>query len=154
MWLDPSITLQGPHVRLEPLLLEHASELFAIGQDDAIWRFLVFDTPRTLSDMERFISIALQLRDAGSALPFVVRDANSGKAMGSTRFMDIDAGYRVAEIGWTWFGRSTGAPEPMWRVSIYCCATHLNVRTPFAFNSRLIEEHALTGRNRRPWCGS
>jgi RimJ/RimL family protein N-acetyltransferase len=38
-------------------------------------------------------------------LPFVTIEQSSGKAIGSTRFANIDGGHRRVEIGWTWVMR-------------------------------------------------
>ncbi len=35
------ITLEGQYARLEPLDAKHAEGLFAIGQDEKIWRYLL-----------------------------------------------------------------------------------------------------------------
>jgi RimJ/RimL family protein N-acetyltransferase len=38
-------------------------------------------------------------------LPFAIIDTSSGKAIGSTRYGNIDTGNRRVEIGWTWIAR-------------------------------------------------
>ena len=47
----------------------------------------------------------LDLRAAGSMLPFAVFDA-AGRAVGMTTYMNIDAVNKRVEIGSTWYGRS------------------------------------------------
>jgi N-acetyltransferase len=42
----------------------------------------------------------------GHMLPFVVRDIDSGKIIGSTRYHDIVPAVARLEIGYTWYGRS------------------------------------------------
>jgi RimJ/RimL family protein N-acetyltransferase len=39
-------------------------------------------------------------------LPFVVRDIESGKVIGSTRYHDIVPAVERLEIGYTWYGKS------------------------------------------------
>ncbi len=41
-------------------------------------------------------------------MPFATRELGSNKIVGSTRFGNIDAGNRKAEIGWTWI-------NPQWQ---------------------------------------
>jgi RimJ/RimL family protein N-acetyltransferase len=43
-------------------------------------------------------------RDAGVSLPFITRESESGRAIGSTRFGNISRDDRRVEIGWTWVG--------------------------------------------------
>jgi RimJ/RimL family protein N-acetyltransferase len=40
-------------------------------------------------------------------VPFVVRSANDGRVLGSTRFLSLQLDHLCAEIGWTWYARST-----------------------------------------------
>jgi RimJ/RimL family protein N-acetyltransferase len=48
----------------------------------------------------------LRAQAEGSALPFATVDRASGRAIGSTRFANIDRENRRLEIGWTWIGRA------------------------------------------------
>ncbi|MBI4841836.1 MAG: GNAT family N-acetyltransferase, partial [candidate division NC10 bacterium] len=40
----------------------------------------------------------------GTQIPFAIVERASGKAIGSTRYLDIRRGDRGLEIGWTWIG--------------------------------------------------
>ncbi|MBK7643113.1 MAG: GNAT family N-acetyltransferase [Planctomycetes bacterium] len=99
-------TLEGRHVRLEPLAARHAQELFAAAQDDSIWRYLTIARPRELGELERHIAQALLLQECGEQLPFAIVDRASARVAGSTRLMDLRLEHRGLEIGWTWI-----APE-------------------------------------------
>jgi len=104
MVVEP-VVLQGVHVRLEPLSLEHYVGLCEVGLDEDLWRWI--PTPvQTKDEMRAYIDKALQEQAAGAALPFATLDAASGQAIGSTRFGNIDCANRRAEIGWTWIARS------------------------------------------------
>lgn len=46
---------------------------------------------------------ALDKRDVGEQYPFVVLHNASGKMMGSTRFLHLNAEHRNLEIGYTWY---------------------------------------------------
>lgn len=97
------VTLAGRHVRLEPLRMEHASELYlALNEEDA-WRW-VGDPPRSSEDMGRYIRTALDLQIRGEHLPWITRRAGDGKALGTTRYGSIDRPNRSVEIGWTMLG--------------------------------------------------
>lgn len=96
-------TLKGAHVTLEPLHRDHVPALQAAVQDGELWRlwYATVPNPEGLPD---YVEKALALRDAGQAIPFVVRDAD-GTIVGSTRFGDIEAGHRRVQIGWTWYAK-------------------------------------------------
>ncbi len=98
------ITLEGRHVRLEPLSRQHKSELAMVALDPDLWRF----TPTQIHsavDLDAYIETALRWQRAGTAIPFATVDRSTGRAIGSTRFGNIDPQNRRAEIGWTWLGR-------------------------------------------------
>lgn len=97
------VTLEGRHVRLEPLSLEHHAGLCAVGLDEELWRWIP-QPVGTPDEMREYIAIALKAQEQGSALPFATIDRARGKVIGSTRFGNIDRTNRHVEIGWTWLG--------------------------------------------------
>jgi len=101
--LEP-VVLEGKFVRLEPMKLEHHSELTEIGLDPEIWRLTVVMI-RTPEEMRQYIESALKLRSNQTGLPFVTIERSSGRVVGSTRFGNYDAENRRIEIGWTWLAR-------------------------------------------------
>jgi N-acetyltransferase len=99
------VTLEGRHVRLEPLSREHKADLVEVALDPDLWRW----TPTQIhsaDDLEAYIETALSLEDAGTALPFATVDRSTGRAIGSTRFGNVDRENRRVEIGWSWLGRA------------------------------------------------
>jgi RimJ/RimL family protein N-acetyltransferase len=97
------VTLEGRHVRLEPLSLKHHESL-AAALDPTLLQW--FQMPATnAAELKRFIAAALEDQAVGRALPFATIDKASGRAVGSTRFANIDRQNRHLEIGWTWIGR-------------------------------------------------
>lgn len=102
MNIEP-VVLQGRHVRLEPMGMEHLDGLCLVGLDETLWKWIPTDVV-TRDDMSRYISVALGDRDRGVALPFVTVDISSDTIVGSTRFGNLDRAHRRAEIGWTWIG--------------------------------------------------
>jgi RimJ/RimL family protein N-acetyltransferase len=122
------IALEGDHVRLEPLTLQHAGALFAAALDPRIWQFTTVSI-RTAADMQKYIETALDWQRGGTALPFVTMARNGREAehriVGSTRFANIDHENRRAEIGWTWI-----TPE-FWRTVVNTEAKYLMLRHAF-----------------------
>ena len=98
------VTLEGRHVRLEPLSREHTSQLAIVALDPELWRFTPTQIHST-DDLDAYIETALSCQKAGTAIPFATVERSTGRAIGSTRFGNIDPQNRRAEIGWTWLGR-------------------------------------------------
>jgi N-acetyltransferase len=95
------VTLSGRAVRLEPLTLEHVPALSAVGLEPDLWRW----TPTAVStadEMRTYVQTALNEQRRGLSLPFAIIHRASGKAIGSTRYANIDMRNRRLEIGWTW----------------------------------------------------
>lgn len=99
-----TVTLEGRHVRLDPLGMNHLEALCAVGLDPAIWEF---GTARLTSekDMQKYIRTALEWHVQRTALPFAIIERTSSRVVGSTRFANIEPDHRRLEIGWTWIGR-------------------------------------------------
>ncbi|HEX6537287.1 MAG TPA: GNAT family protein [Gemmatimonadaceae bacterium] len=98
------VVLEGAHVRLEPLSLEHLDALCVVGLDAELWRLQVSNV-RTPGDMRAYVERALREREEGRSLPFATVHRASGRVAGSTRFANIVPEHRRLEIGWTWLGR-------------------------------------------------
>ena len=101
MELGP-VVLEGRHVRLEPLGLDHAEDLMAAAADPLVWRWLPEKVGSRL-ELDRWLDAALRAQATGAELPFAVVDLSSGRAVGSTRYMDVSPGHRGVEVGWTWY---------------------------------------------------
>jgi N-acetyltransferase len=103
------VTLTGRTVRLEPLTPDHLSDLFkAGGRDEEVWRWQGGPAPRNEAELAERLRSVLD----GEYVPFAVIHLESGRAIGWTTFMDIDAPHERLEIGWTWYGRA------YWRSSV------------------------------------
>jgi RimJ/RimL family protein N-acetyltransferase len=118
------VTLTGRHVRLEPLTLNHQPALTEVGLDPDLWRWIPTQV-RTPEDMQGYIQLALQWQADGTALPFATVEQSSGRAIGSTRYMNIDKPNRRVEIGATWIG------GPWQRTPVNTEAKYLMLRHAF-----------------------
>jgi RimJ/RimL family protein N-acetyltransferase len=95
------VTLEGRNVRLEPLSQAHHGSLSAVGLEEELWRWI--PTPvRTQEEMSAYIATALDEQARGVSLPFALIEKASGRAIGSTRYGNIDRTHYRVEIGWTW----------------------------------------------------
>ncbi len=102
---DPRpVTLEGAHVRLEPLRMEHAAALFAAGDEDDIWTWMV-PRPQGQDGYAKYIRWALDQTVLGQQLPFAVIRRTDDELVGTTRYAHIDPPNRTIEIGYTWYGK-------------------------------------------------
>jgi RimJ/RimL family protein N-acetyltransferase len=108
------VTLEGEHVRLEPLERRHAAALVeASAADTSLYQWSLVPVGRDA--VERYIETALAWRDAGTAMPFVTVRKADGAVIGSTRFFEMERWawpegsahhgkhvFDTGEIGYTW----------------------------------------------------
>ena len=98
------VTLEGRHVRLEPLAKTHLAGLTQVGLDEDLWRWI--PTPvRTPEEMAAYLETAFNERELGVSVPFAIVEKAMGRAIGSTRYGSIDRTHHRVEIGWTWVAR-------------------------------------------------
>jgi len=100
-WLAP-VTLQSQRVNLEPLDQRHCNDLVEAVKDGALWTLWYTSVPPP-EGMQADIDRRLALQAAGSMLPFTVIDNTTGRAVGMTTYMNVDANNRHVEIGSTWY---------------------------------------------------
>jgi RimJ/RimL family protein N-acetyltransferase len=120
--LEP-VVLQGRHVRLVPMTLDHVPALWE-ASDPELWR-LTTSQVHAEADMRRYVQAALDAQARGTALPFVTLDALGERVIGSTRFGNIEAAHRRVEIGWTWIA------APWQRTAVNTEAKYLMLRHAF-----------------------
>lgn len=93
-------TLVGTHVRLEPLAHRHAADLCAAVAPDTFTYFPPPYGPDVTSMTEAAMRTYIDSRNAAAdSLAFAIMLAGSGRAVGSTCFLDIRARHRGVEIG-------------------------------------------------------
>jgi RimJ/RimL family protein N-acetyltransferase len=91
---------------------EHFSALLEVATADRA-TFALTSVPANAGALEQYMSVALAERTSGQGLPFVVIDASTQRALGSTRFNYIQRwsarqpeDWDAVEIGWTWLAPS------------------------------------------------
>lgn len=121
------VTLEGSFVRLEPICAEHAGPLWEVAKSglDDIFRWIPYAV-RTQEDFRKIVEKALEEQRRGESVVFAtVERRASGRAIGSTRFMNIDRVNRRVEIGSTWIA-------PAWqRTAINTEAKYLMLKHAF-----------------------
>lgn len=103
MKVEP-VVLESERVRLEPLSRAHLARLCAVGLDEELWRWIPVPV-RTAAEMGAYVDTALKEQASGIALPFALIEKGSGRAIGSTRYANIERVHHRLEIGWTWVAR-------------------------------------------------
>lgn len=98
------VTLEGRHVRLEPLAMGHLAGLAEVGLDEELWRWIP-TAVRTREEMTAYIETALNEQERGVSLPFAIAEKATRRVIGSTRYGNIDRTHHRVEIGWTWVAR-------------------------------------------------
>ena len=98
------VTLQGSHVRLEPMTEAHIPALAEIGVGQVFWDFMVYGKMETDEDMRVWVQEILSRAQNGTDLPFVAVHLASGRVAGATRYMNIMPKDSGLEIGGTWYG--------------------------------------------------
>jgi N-acetyltransferase len=111
-------SLQGHHVRLEPLELRHIDALVAASAvDPSLYQWSA--VPLGAAATRAYVESALAARSARAAVPFAVVRLADAAVIGSSRFFDIEywpwpAGHPNTqrnlpdgcEIGYTWYEKS------------------------------------------------
>jgi RimJ/RimL family protein N-acetyltransferase len=99
------VTLEGRYVRLEPLSkAQHLAGLAEVGLDPELWRWIPIPV-RTKDEMSAYIEAAIEEQERGISLPFALIEKSNGRAIGSTRYANIECTHHRVEIGWTWVAR-------------------------------------------------
>jgi N-acetyltransferase len=111
-------SLQGTHVRLEPLELRHVEALAAASAvDPSLYQWSA--VPVGAEATRTYVESAMAARAAGTAVPFAVVRLADSAVIGSSRYFDIEywpwpASHASAhrglpdgcEIGYTWYTKS------------------------------------------------
>jgi N-acetyltransferase len=93
-------TLQGKLVRLEPLTLAHLPALEEFAFNEEIWRYITRIT--TPAELRAWMQISLDMQAAGRGMVWATISQRDGRAVGSTRFADLDLVNKTVELGGTW----------------------------------------------------
>jgi RimJ/RimL family protein N-acetyltransferase len=121
-----STTLEGNIVRLQPLLRDHGPLLWDIAKDahDELFRWMPYSLHSAV-DIQAAVDKALSEQELGLSVPFATTERNSGRIIGTTRFMNMDRANRRVEIGSTWVA-------PAWqRTAVNTEAKYLMLRHAF-----------------------
>jgi RimJ/RimL family protein N-acetyltransferase len=118
------VTLEGQHVRLEPVSLAHVPALWRVGAYEEIWRYIPYAI-HSEDEMRTYIESELAKQQAGSVVRFATIAKAIEQPVGSTSYLSINPYHRRLEIGGTWI-------TPAWQRSpINTEAKYLQLRHAF-----------------------
>ena len=129
--------LEGRLVRLEPLEPRHADDLLEAGADPVVWRWLGAHHTRDRETFERWLA------EAYAEPVFATVERAGGRAVGSTRFLELRPEHRGLEIGWTWLGPRA------WRTGVNVEAKLLQLTHAFESLGCVRVEFKTDARNER-----
>ncbi|MCM3411809.1 GNAT family N-acetyltransferase [Metabacillus litoralis] len=133
------VVLEGDRVKIQPMEDDHVQELFDAGNHPDIWAYMPMKV-QSIEDMKCLVNGALLAREQGTEFPFVIYDKESGKIVGSTRFLNISIANRNLEIGWTWLSptvwRTRVNTECKYLLLKHCFETHETIRVQLKTDSR------------------
>jgi RimJ/RimL family protein N-acetyltransferase len=101
-WPEP-VRLHGSLVTLAP---QYCEELIGAVEDGELYKLWYTSIPAP-QIMAQEIDKRLGQQAAGLSLPFVVIGNTTGKVIGMTNYLNIDAVNHRVEIGGTWYRKST-----------------------------------------------
>jgi RimJ/RimL family protein N-acetyltransferase len=99
------VTLERDGIRLEPLSPAHGPEISEAVKDGELWKLWFTSVPAP-DGVAAWMEAALAGQSRGVMLPWAVRETQSGRLIGSTRYHDIVADLDRVEIGYTWYAAS------------------------------------------------
>ena len=101
----PAIRLTYPEIRTERLLLRRLRrtdrlDLYAYGQRQEVTRYLLWDSYRSLDDVDHFLTATLQNYQLGEPASWGIEDLESGTVVGTLSYVDHEPRHRRVEIGY------------------------------------------------------
>ena len=142
MKIDTNLILEGNTITLVPLEMKYKEQVYEAIKNPDVWKY-TWREVKTFDDIEQILSIAVQNKDDGKQLPFIIKDKLSGEVIGTTRIGDIDTVNRNVEIGWTWLSPS------VWRTKVNTECKFLLLQYCFEELKVLRVQFSISGQNVR-----
>ena len=97
--------LEGKRVKLIPLSMAHAEELWDSAKEEDLWTHYTFRQMGSIEKFKEFLKGSLSEAESGKGFTFTIIDKASGRMKGGTSFLDIQPASRSLEIGRTWLAK-------------------------------------------------
>lgn len=97
--------LEDDFVLLRPLEINDFNHLLTFAVDEPeIWKYSLLSGAGE-EGLKKYITQAVEARQAHKEYPFIVYDKINQSYAGSTRFYDIQLAYHTVQLGYTWYGK-------------------------------------------------
>lgn len=93
-------TLETDRLRMRPLALADALEVFAYARDPEVARTLTWEPHASLADSERFVQSVLEAYERDEAAPWALVLKETGRVVGTLGFGSWSKRHKNAEIGY------------------------------------------------------
>ncbi len=100
------VALPGRWLTLQPIEEHHAPDIFAAMQDEEVCRYLAWPPPVSLDETLALVREARELMARRQSVVFAQVWNETGRAIGSTRLLDVRPADRQVEIGSTFLARA------------------------------------------------
>jgi RimJ/RimL family protein N-acetyltransferase len=100
------VALKGRWLTLEAIDESHAPGIFEAMRDEEVCRYLAWDPPNSLDDTLALVREAKDAMARGQSIVYAQVWNATGRAIGSTRLLDVRPADRQAEIGATFVARA------------------------------------------------
>jgi RimJ/RimL family protein N-acetyltransferase len=144
------VTLEGRYVVLEPLAERHARDIFEVMQDEEVCRYLAWPPPKALEETLALIRQAERSMARRESVVFAQVWKATGRAIGSTRLLDVRPADRQVEIGATFLGleywRTPANTESKLLFLRYCFETLGCVRVALKTDGRNVRSQEAIAR--------
>ena len=134
--------LEGDIVVLEPLGPEHEAGLREIAADPEIWRWMTVHGHEQEA-FARWLEMTRTAAAEGREAPFAILLRETGRVVGSSRYLSLRPEHRGLEIGYTWHSRE------VWGKGVNVEAKYLLLRHAFEDVGCMRVEFKTDARNER-----
>jgi N-acetyltransferase len=144
------VTLKGRWLTLEPVDTHHAPGLFEAMQDEEVCRYLAWPPPSALDETLTLIREAREAMARGQTVVYAQVWNGTGRAVGSTRLLDVRPADRQVEIGATFlareYWRTPANTESKYLFLRYCFETLGCVRVALKTDGRNVRSQEAIAR--------
>jgi RimJ/RimL family protein N-acetyltransferase len=144
------VTLAGHWLTLEPIEERHAPDIFEVMQDEEVCRYLAWPPPRALDESLALIREAREIMARRAGIVYAQIWNATGRAIGSTRLLDVRPADRQVEIGSTFlareYWRTPANTESKYLFLRYCFETLGCVRVALKTDARNVRSQEAIAR--------
>jgi RimJ/RimL family protein N-acetyltransferase len=144
------VTLAGHWLTLEPIEERHAPDIFEAMQDEEVCRYLAWPPPRALDESLALIREAREVMARRAGIVYAQIWNATGRAIGSTRLLDVRPADRQVEIGSTFlareYWRTPANTESKYLFLRYCFETLGCVRVALKTDARNVRSQEAIAR--------